>query len=61
MNVEIYQIREAWERVAEQTASLAAIDRDQINIEEIIYEADGEVAAAWQDYLELLTAYIKEQ
>ena len=61
MSIEIYQIRAAWECVAERTTELAAIDRNLINIEETIYEAEDEVAAAWQDYLEILAAYIKEQ
>ena len=61
MSIEIYEVRMAWERVEEKAKALADIDRSLMGMEEKVLSADGEVEGAWQDYLETLGKYIKQE
>lgn len=59
--LDFHDIRYAWGRIRETQAYVDSIDRNQIGIEEIILDADAEVDAAWQDYLEVLINYIRQE
>lgn len=60
MSIEIYEVRAAWERVEEKAKALADIDRERIDVSDAVWEADGEVEAAWQEYLEIFGKYIEQ-